>query len=197
MENVGSNITQWLAEVLGSEPEAKEYGPTGKQYMYFVNKPFLYWKGKKIDESGALAVITFCGPGSICFFRFTLPHYGDIVLFHTHTPEDDMELRTRFIWYANKNMPKLLVWYVVGLWISQWSNDIDIWENKIHLLKPVLVNGDGPINKCRRWFKQFYYKGQNNDIDLKDHLDNIQKNIQLKEEESCKKNPDMVDITDW
>ena len=45
--------------------------------------------------------------------------------------------------------------YVVGLWIAQWSNDIDIWENKIHHRKPCLVRGDGPVQKVRGWFKQF------------------------------------------
>jgi cholesterol 7-dehydrogenase len=56
-------------------------------------------------------------------------------------------------------MPRWLVYYVVGNWISQWRNDLDIWENKVHLRKPLLVKGDGPIHKARRWFRQFYPEG--------------------------------------
>jgi cholesterol 7-desaturase len=55
-------------------------------------------------------------------------------------------------------MPRFLVWYIVGNWIAQYQNDIMIWENKKFLKNPVLVKGDGPMNKQRRWFKQFYEK---------------------------------------
>lgn len=68
-------------------------------------------------------------------------------------------------------MPRVLVWYIVGNWIAQWQNDIFVWENKkviasiSHIFiifanqfanRPVLVKGDGPMNKQRRWLKQFY-----------------------------------------
>jgi hypothetical protein len=53
-------------------------------------------------------------------------------------------------------MPRILVWYIVGNWIAQWQNDIMIWENKKFFVNPLLVKGDGPMNKQRRWFKQFY-----------------------------------------
>lgn len=53
-------------------------------------------------------------------------------------------------------MPRNLVWYIVGNWIAQYQNDIFIWENKKFLKSPFLVKGDGPMNKQRRWFKQFY-----------------------------------------
>jgi len=38
----------------------------------------------------------------------------------------------------------------------QFGQDIPIWENKIHLERPVLCDGDGPIGELRRWAKQFY-----------------------------------------
>ena len=55
-------------------------------------------------------------------------------------------------------MPRFLVWYIVGNWIAQYQNDIMIWENKKFLRNPTLVKGDGPMNKQRRWYKQFYEK---------------------------------------
>jgi nitrite reductase/ring-hydroxylating ferredoxin subunit len=38
----------------------------------------------------------------------------------------------------------------------QLEQDIPIWENKIYVHPPVLVDGDGPIGMFRRWAKQFY-----------------------------------------
>jgi hypothetical protein len=54
----------------------------------------------------------------------------------------------------------LLVSYVVGNWVSQWANDLLMWENKILMNKPVLVKGDGPVPKLRRWYSQFYSSGE-------------------------------------
>lgn len=38
----------------------------------------------------------------------------------------------------------------------QYGQDIPIWENKIHLERPVLCDGDGPIGLLRRFYRQFY-----------------------------------------
>ena len=38
----------------------------------------------------------------------------------------------------------------------QLEQDIPIWENKIYVHPPVLVDGDGPIGPFRAWAKQFY-----------------------------------------
>ncbi len=41
----------------------------------------------------------------------------------------------------------------------QFAQDIPIWENKIHLERPLLCDGDGPIAELRRWGRQFYPAG--------------------------------------
>jgi phenylpropionate dioxygenase-like ring-hydroxylating dioxygenase large terminal subunit len=38
----------------------------------------------------------------------------------------------------------------------QFSEDMPIWENKIHLERPVLCDSDGPISVLRKWGEQFY-----------------------------------------
>jgi 3-ketosteroid 9alpha-monooxygenase subunit A len=38
----------------------------------------------------------------------------------------------------------------------QFSQDIPIWENKVHWAQPVLCDGDGPIALLRSWARQFY-----------------------------------------
>jgi phenylpropionate dioxygenase-like ring-hydroxylating dioxygenase large terminal subunit len=38
----------------------------------------------------------------------------------------------------------------------QYRQDIPIWENKVHLERPVLCDGDGPIALLRSFYRQFY-----------------------------------------
>jgi len=38
----------------------------------------------------------------------------------------------------------------------QYGQDIPIWENKVHLERPLLCDGDGPIGLLRKWGAQFY-----------------------------------------
>ena len=36
------------------------------------------------------------------------------------------------------------------------AQDIPIWQNKVHLPRPALADGDGPIGAYRKWTRQFY-----------------------------------------
>ncbi len=130
--------------------------PDHDHLAYFDNKAILKVFGRFIERTKATAKITFYGPASVVTFRFSVPDAGDILMFQTHLPAAPLEQQVNFQWFADRSMPRWLVFYVVGNWISQWRNDIAIWENKIHLRKPLLVAGDGPIHKLRRWFQQFY-----------------------------------------
>lgn len=40
--------------------------------------------------------------------------------------------------------------------VHDFSQDIEIWENKRYVQRPVLAKEDGPIGKFRRWCQQFY-----------------------------------------
>ena len=75
---------------------------------------------------------------------------------HNHTPVSLMRQKVDFWWYAEPQIPRLLVYYVVGSWIAQWREDIDIWENKIYRNKPMLTSNDGPVHLMRKWYKQFF-----------------------------------------
>ena len=37
--------------------------------------------------------------------------------------------------------------------------DVEMWETKAYVPKPVLAHGDGPIMAFRRWCEQFYAEG--------------------------------------
>lgn len=123
---------------------------------YFHDHAVLLFRGREMPSTAADAKITFMGPGSVVSFRFTIPKLGEIVMFQTHTPVEPCRMQVTFFWYADKSIPRILVWYVIGNWIAQWRNDIFVWENKIYLSRPLLVRGDGPVAKLRRWYAQFY-----------------------------------------
>lgn len=133
-----------------------EPDPEQPHIAYFKNDAVLHILGRKVDKTKAKAMITFIGPGSVVTFRFKIPDVGEIVMYQTHLPLSEMEQKVDFTWYADKSIPRMLVSYVVGNWVSQWANDIDIWENKVYLDKPALVKGDGPVHRMRRWYRQFY-----------------------------------------
>ncbi|MEM7153496.1 MAG: Rieske 2Fe-2S domain-containing protein [Myxococcota bacterium] len=133
-----------------------EPDPEREHIAYFKNKAILKMFGREIERTKASAKTTFVGPAGVVTFHFFIPDAGEILMFQTHLPVAPMEQQVRFTWFADKTMPRWLVYYVVGNWVSQWRNDIDVWENKIHLPKPSLVKGDGPIHKLRKWYRQFY-----------------------------------------
>lgn len=128
-----------------------------RNYMtYFHDKASLNFFGWPIPRSDAQADITFFGPGSIVWFKFTIPNMGNIIMYQTHLPVEALHQQVEFLWYAPRSMPSVLVWYVVGSWVSQWAQDLSIWENKLYLQSPFLVTSDGPVQRLRRWYKQFY-----------------------------------------
>ena len=135
-----------------------ETDPARSHIAYFKNNAVLKVRGKYIERTRARAMITFLGPAGVVTFRFTIPGMGEILMFQTHLPRAPLEQEVDFHWFAEPKIPRLLVSYVVGNWVSQWRNDVDIWENKIHRERPTLVQEDGPILRLRRWFSQFYPK---------------------------------------
>jgi nitrite reductase/ring-hydroxylating ferredoxin subunit len=112
--------------------------------------------GRVVERAAATASVEFIGPGSVARFHFERPGLGRVVLYHTHTPVGAHAVRVRLRWYRDASMPRALAWYLVGNWVSQWSDDVAIWERKRFAPKPMLVAEDGPVLEMRRWYRQFY-----------------------------------------
>ena len=123
--------------------------------MYFFDNAALRILGRRVERAGARARIAFLGPGGVVSFRFTIPGRGDIEMYQTHLPVGPLEQQVDFRWFADRRLPRLLVWYVVGNWISQWQRDIEIWEHKIYQARPRLCRDDGPVFQLRQWYRQF------------------------------------------
>merc|ERR1719384_2044552 len=134
-----------------------KYGPAGDHFFYFHNASSQVICGRHFPSTSVQVQII--GPAGLVRFLFIIPDLGRIVLFQTHTPQNDkcgLSQRVSFRWFAEKQVPRLLASAVVGEWISNWWADCGVWEEKIKRGKPSLLRGDGPIQKSRVWLDQFY-----------------------------------------
>ena len=83
------------------------------------------------------------------------------IIINAHTPIDGNKLHLRFAASLRvrpekaEKMRPFCDTYVDNL-REGFLQDVRIWENKEWRERPVLCDGDGPIGKVRRWYKQFY-----------------------------------------
>ena len=124
--------------------------------MRFFNAALVAFRGRPLERTRANAVVTFTGPASVVNFRLTIPDVGGVEIVQTHLPVAPLEQQVDFHWFADRKVPRILVRYIVGNWVSQWRQDILIWENKAFLPHPTLSRGDGPVVPVRRWYRQFF-----------------------------------------
>lgn len=111
---------------------------------------------RRLESSRAQTSVTFTGPGSILNFRMAIPGAGEVELVQTHLPMAPFEQQVDFRWFAERTVPRLVAWYAVGNWVSQWRSDVGIWESKAFRQSPMLCRDDGPVMRLRRWYSQFF-----------------------------------------
>lgn len=129
---------------------------TREHVSYFGDEATLEIGGRVYERTRSRALITFLGPGSIVKFDFSVPRVGDVTMLQTHTPVAALKQRVTFRWFAARRVPRILVSYVVGNWISQWRQDVAIWKRKIYRPPPSRPVDDGPRGMMHRWYRQFY-----------------------------------------
>uniref|UniRef100_A0AC35U9G0 Cholesterol 7-desaturase n=1 Tax=Rhabditophanes sp. KR3021 TaxID=114890 RepID=A0AC35U9G0_9BILA len=93
------------------------------------------------------------GPGLV-HMMFDFGVFGKGVVFQYVTSEEAMFQRVRFTMYAR--VPRWYAKFVLRGEAYQFERDIFMWSNKKYIKNPIYVKNDGPINKHRRWFSQFY-----------------------------------------
>lgn len=128
-----------------------------------------------IDIDGAFAHVTLVGQGRLSGLKvtadtrssmygagFTVIHVRkpvELAVIVLKTPTDEGQVRHRYGIVTPRRLPGL-DGLLVRLASRQITQDVladsTIWANKVHLKRPVLVRGDGPIMKFRKWHKQFY-----------------------------------------
>lgn len=84
----------------------------------------------------------------------------DTFLMSFTTPVDDDHTHMRFVFYKKKIDGKIpeggVADAIIADIIKQFEEDTPIWEEKAYLDRPLVCAKDGPINKFRRWYAQFY-----------------------------------------
>ncbi|TFH22636.1 MAG: Rieske (2Fe-2S) protein [Myxococcales bacterium] len=110
----------------------------------------------KGEADGTIRILTFG-------FGFGYTRFSGIVdtlVMTTGTPIDDEHVRMHLSLTWKRLGDQASTEGVGKAFISeierQFTQDIPIWENKIHLERPVLCDGDGPIGELRKWARQFY-----------------------------------------
>jgi phenylpropionate dioxygenase-like ring-hydroxylating dioxygenase large terminal subunit len=96
-------------------------------------------------------------------FGYSLTRFTGLVetlLLAGITPIDDEYVDVRFA-FTVKKLPSGDATSTVGQAFireieRQLGQDIPIWENKIYVTPPLVVDSDGPIGVFRRWTRQFY-----------------------------------------
>lgn len=79
-----------------------------------------------------------------------------------HTPVEDGKIH---VWHAlmvktdkpqatEEDVPAARAYQKASL--DAFAQDFEIWTHKKACLAPMMVRGDGPTDKCRLWYKQFY-----------------------------------------
>jgi 3-ketosteroid 9alpha-monooxygenase subunit A len=102
-------------------------------------------------------VATYYGPAyQITEMDSVLPNR----LLNAHTPIDEHSVCLRFgvmlrIAGDAARTAGFAARYVENLAVG-YREDVAIWENKLWREAPALADGDGPIGKLRRWYRQFY-----------------------------------------
>lgn len=81
------------------------------------------------------------------------------VLVNAHTPVDADHLHLRFGVMIEKREDDKTRMYAdafVSNLRDGFLQDVRIWETKRYLDRPALCEGDGPIMRVRKWYRQFY-----------------------------------------
>lgn len=111
-------------------------------------------KGEKIVVE---SVATYHGP-AVQFTRLAWAY--PLVLINAHVPIDERRLVLRFgvslRCGAGVEMPREVIEAHVAAARNGYFEDVAIWEHKKWRDRPLLVDGDGPIGKVRKWYASFF-----------------------------------------
>ncbi|CAN5603484.1 Rieske 2Fe-2S domain-containing protein [soil metagenome] len=104
------------------------------------------------------------GPG-VSIVRFS--GIIDTILVSASTPIDANTTETRFNFYVRSMGDAKLNSSVGDAFAAevdkQFKEDMPIWEHKAHLVRPALIDNDGPFMKFRKWYAQFYVDSVSDD----------------------------------
>ncbi len=115
-----------------------------------------FFAGDRVDEFASST--TYHGPAYLLMrMNGALQNY--MLVAHTPIDENTLDLRLAVtLKVVGGDRAKTESWvapYLKNL-KEGFEDDLKIWENKVYREQPLICEGDGPIGKLRRWYRQFY-----------------------------------------
>eukprot|EP01095_Lingulamoeba_sp_RSL-Kostka_P014192 TRINITY_DN611_c3_g1_i1.p1 TRINITY_DN611_c3_g1~~TRINITY_DN611_c3_g1_i1.p1 ORF type:complete len:504 (-),score=140.15 TRINITY_DN611_c3_g1_i1:42-1553(-) len=155
-------VIHWLSKFITHTWTANwEPGKNDEKHLAKIDlTQELNFFGKYIPLTHIDVKVTQTGPGIVSLHFDTV--VGKLYVIETVTPIQPMLQEATHTIYADWKVPRFVAKIVLYSLSIQFERDIPIWNNKTFKNKPVLVKGDGAINKFRRWYSQFYTESSNN-----------------------------------
>jgi 3-ketosteroid 9alpha-monooxygenase subunit A len=110
---------------------------------------------------------TYHGPGYLLMRMIgVLENY--MLLAHTPIDENNLDLRIGIMLRLIEGGDRAKTERYLKLYLENvklgFEDDLKIWEHKVYRDPPLLCEGDGPIMRMRRWYRQFYApRGESHD----------------------------------
>ncbi|XP_077161289.1 cholesterol 7-desaturase nvd-like isoform X2 [Paroedura picta] len=126
--------------------------------------------GKHLPFMDLVISVKQIGPGLV-FLLFKHSFLGHGLMIQSVTPVEPLLQHVIHRLYYERSIPGFIPKLILWAESVQFERDIMIWNNKQHLLKPLLVKEDAAIQRHRRWYSQFYsarsvmITGQKNGLD--------------------------------
>jgi len=118
-------------------------------------------KGRSFFADGRVdtfqSTTTYHGPGYL-LMRMTASLNNYMLVAHTPVDERSLDLRlavTLQVVGDRQRTERIVPRFLDNL-KRGFEDDLQIWENKVYRDPAILCDGDGPIGKIRKWYRQFY-----------------------------------------
>ena len=168
------NININCRELIDNVADMAHFGPVhgGTGTVYFANI-FENHKATQImvgtfpnlsEDDFLTTVATYYGPAYQITHMFGQMQGVPVesILMNSHTPidENSFELRfgvivKKFPGMTDEQCDEMVQGYVDAT-NKAFSEDVEIWHNKVRVDNPLLCDGDGPVIRLRQWYDQFY-----------------------------------------
>lgn len=114
------------------------------------------------DDAEGWGVATYHGPSIMYYYTTSkspeMSYASWWLNYYTPINDEEVELTSGVIVASLTGEPlpeEFNEFYPLSA-IAAFGSDVEIWETKKYRSDPILCDGDGPINKLRKWYERFY-----------------------------------------
>jgi 3-ketosteroid 9alpha-monooxygenase subunit A len=114
------------------------------------------------DDADAWGDATYHGPSIMYYYTESrssrISYQSWWVNYHIPVNSEELDLCSAVIVNSltDEPLPREFVDLYPQSAHAAFGMDVEIWKDKIYQAEPILCDGDGPINKLRRWYEQYY-----------------------------------------